>query len=91
MPSLRSTANFSGYLLHGENANNKLDSFKKESYSYVLLPSMNSEEVKAYAENPDIRCSVLILLHISQVLCIRLVGHIISCQAVRIDLPHLRQ
>ena len=40
---------------HGENANNKLDSFKKESYSYVLLPSMNSEEVKAYAENPDIQ------------------------------------
>ena len=40
---------------HGENANNKLDSFKKESYSYVLLPSMNSEEVQAYAENPDIQ------------------------------------
>jgi len=40
---------------HGENANNKLDFFKKESYSYVLLPSMNSEEVKAYAENPDIQ------------------------------------
>ncbi len=40
---------------HGENANNKLDSFKKETYSYVLLPSMNSEEVKAYAENPDIQ------------------------------------
>ncbi|MDE7185359.1 MAG: hypothetical protein K2O40_13055, partial [Lachnospiraceae bacterium] len=40
---------------HGENAGNKLDSFKKESYSYVLLPSMNSEEIKAYAENPDIQ------------------------------------
>ena len=40
---------------HGENANNKLDSFKKESYSYVLLPGMDSGEVKAYAENPDIQ------------------------------------
>lgn len=40
---------------HGENANNKLDSFKKENYSYVLLPSMSSEVVKSYAENPDIQ------------------------------------
>ncbi len=40
---------------HGENASNKLESFKKESYSYVLLPSMDSEEVKSYAENPDIQ------------------------------------
>lgn len=40
---------------HGENANNKLASFKKENYSYVLLPSMSSEAVKSYAENPDIQ------------------------------------
>ena len=40
---------------HGENADNKLASFKKENYSYVLLPSMGSQEVKSYAENPDIQ------------------------------------
>ena len=40
---------------HGENAGNKLDSFKKEAYDYVLMPGKTSEEVAAYAEDPDIQ------------------------------------
>lgn len=39
---------------HGFNTDAKLSSFKNEYYSYVLLPSKTQEEVKAYAENPDI-------------------------------------
>ena len=40
---------------HGENVDNRMDSFKKENYDYVLLPSKTQDEVKAYAENPDIQ------------------------------------
>lgn len=39
---------------HGDNTNAKLSSFKNEYYSYVLLPSKTEEQVKAYAEDPDI-------------------------------------
>lgn len=39
---------------HGDNTKASLSSFKNEYYSYVLLPSKTQDEVKAYAENPDI-------------------------------------
>ena len=39
---------------HGDNTNAKLSSFKNEYYSYVLLPSKSEEQVKTYAEDPDI-------------------------------------
>lgn len=39
---------------HGFNTNAKLNSFKNEYYSYVLLPGKTQAEVKGYAENPDI-------------------------------------
>ncbi len=39
---------------HGENVNNKLDSWKREYYDYVLLPGMSRQQVEQYAQNPDI-------------------------------------
>ncbi len=40
---------------HGGSVDNRLDSFKKEYYDYVLLPGMTQEEVEAYAAQPDIQ------------------------------------
>jgi hypothetical protein len=39
---------------HGSNVNNSLSSYKKEYYSYVLLPGMTESDTKAYSESPDI-------------------------------------